>query len=59
MSNWFEYLDRRTAPPPNQRKRIVRHVAPVPRPRSCEGMLVEESTASDSMIQRIIGKLRG
>lgn len=56
MSDWFDYLDAKTVPRPphGQRKRPV--VPPVPNPRSCEGMLVEESAASDSMILRVFRK---
>jgi hypothetical protein len=59
MSGWFEYLDRKTKTRPSHKR--FRPVQP-PNPRSCEGLLVEEKAASDSMIVRIrgaIAKLRG
>lgn len=65
-SDWFSYLDRKTAPRPSHKRLPPSKVAitqervsvrnPEPKP---EPMVVEESTASDSMITRIIGKFRG
>lgn len=59
-TNWFDYQDKKTAPKPSyQRPMPVQHRAPpAPEPKS-EGITVEETDASDSMITRIIGKIRG
>jgi hypothetical protein len=63
MSDWFDYLADKAAKVPHRSAPIARHMnglspdrsptRAVPNPRSCEGMLVEESAASDTAIQRI------
>jgi hypothetical protein len=57
--NYFDYVAKKTAPKPSHR-RLPPSKAPAatPEPKS-DGIVVEESTASDSMIVRIIGKFRG
>jgi hypothetical protein len=58
-SDWFSYQAEKTGPKPSYKRSMpVQHRAPAPEPEST-GMTVEESTASDSMIMRIIGKIRG
>lgn len=63
MSDWWDYLSKKTAPTPAyQRPMPVQRREPVPEPKpepESQGVTVEESTASDSMIMRIIGKIRG
>ena len=58
MSDWFEYQAKKTAPKPAYQRPMPKRQSPPAEPES-EGMTVEESTASDSMIMRIIGKIRG
>jgi hypothetical protein len=67
--DYFSFMDKRTGPKPShQRPGPTRgkvknmglndRVTEIDRPAK-DSILVEESTASDSMILRIIGKFRG
>lgn len=67
--NWFDYIDRKTAPKPSHKRpapaaskvkgmALNARVTEVDR-RAQDGIEVEETDASDSMIMRIIGKIRG
>lgn len=56
--DWFSYQAQKTAPKPSYLRTmpVQRRVEREPK---TESMTVEESTASDSMIVRILGKIRG
>lgn len=58
--DWFDYQDKKTAPKPAYQRPMPKRQTepPTPEPKS-EGITVEETDASDSMITRIIGKIRG
>jgi hypothetical protein len=60
VSDWYDYIAKKVAPKPSYQRPmpVQRREPPAPEPES-QGMTVEESTASDSMIMRIIGKIRG
>lgn len=55
VSNWWDFLEKKTAPKPAYERDMPRRPPPEP---ETQGMTVEESDASASMIQRIIGKFR-
>lgn len=59
MSDYFDYIDRKTAPKPAYRRPMpVQRREPPAEPES-QGIQVEEFDGSPSMIMRIIGKIRG
>lgn len=56
-SDYFDYVERKTAPKPSYKRPMPKFVE---RQEAKTGpIIVEESDASDSMIMRILGKLRG
>lgn len=56
MSDWTDWNERKTAPKPSYERPMPKFERKL-EPQS-EGMTVEETDASASMIQRIIGKFR-
>lgn len=60
MSDYFDYIDRKTAPKPAYQRPMPKTSgkAKTSEPES-QGIQVEEFDGSPSMIMRIIGKIRG
>jgi hypothetical protein len=57
MSDWYDYVAKKVAPKPSyQRPMPTFHREPAPEPvpePESEGMMVEESTAGDTIVERV------
>jgi hypothetical protein len=54
MSDYYDYLDRKTAPKPAYERAMPKaEKSPAPPSREAAPMTVEESTAGDTIIERV------